>query len=184
MAIPDLSSLKSSFNGDIVTSDHPDYQKAIARWAANSQRNAKLIAFPKDISAVSTIIKWAVSNNVPIAIKCGGHAVSGASSIEEGVVIDLSRHFGSVKVDASKKIAYVGGGALWETVDNTLIKHCLASVRLFLKSFLLVMEGSPGWWNCKPHWYTALRLYNRTLSHIAYRSRRAHPWWWMGMVIR
>src|ERR1700761_7368212 len=132
MAILDISSLESSFNGDIVTADHPDYQKAIARWAVNAQRNAKLVAFPKDVSGVSTIIKWAVSNHVPLAIKCGGHAISGASSIEEGAVIDLSRHFGGVKVDASKKIASIGGGAIWETVDNELIKHGLASVRKFL----------------------------------------------------
>jgi len=43
-------------------------------------------------------------------------------------VIDLSRYLNGVKVDPEKKVAYVGGGALWETVDRTAIKHGLATV--------------------------------------------------------
>ena len=43
-------------------------------------------------------------------------------------MIDLSRYLNGVKVDPDKKVAYVGGGALWETVDKTAIKHGLATV--------------------------------------------------------
>ena len=43
-------------------------------------------------------------------------------------MIDLSRYLNGVKVDPEQKVAYVGGGALWETVDRTAIKHGLATV--------------------------------------------------------
>ena len=43
-------------------------------------------------------------------------------------MIDLSRYLNGVKVDPEKKVAYVGGGALWETVDRTAIEHGLATV--------------------------------------------------------
>jgi hypothetical protein len=50
------------------------------------------------------------------------------ASSSDGLVIDLSRYLNGVKVDPDKKVAYVGGGALWETVDKTAIKHGLATV--------------------------------------------------------
>jgi FAD/FMN-containing dehydrogenase len=66
--------------------------------------------------------------NLPIAIKGGGHNAAGASSVEDGLVIDLSRYFNRVRVDPESKRAYVGGGSIWETVDKEAIKYGLATV--------------------------------------------------------
>jgi len=33
-----------------------------------------------------------------------------------------------VRVDPAEKLEYVSGGAIWETVDKTAVKHGLASV--------------------------------------------------------
>ncbi|KAF8883985.1 hypothetical protein BD779DRAFT_1674294 [Infundibulicybe gibba] len=118
----------SSFRGDWITPDHPDYSKAIARWAANAERRAAAVAFVKDAEDVSVVLKHAQANAIPISIRGGGHSVSGASSVENGIVIDLSRHLAGVRIDAEKKLAYVGGGALWESVDKASIEHGLATV--------------------------------------------------------
>jgi len=75
-----------------------------------------------------TVLKYARQYNHPIAIRGGGHSTSGASSIEDGVVVDLSRYLSGVRVDPVEKLAYVGGGAIWETVDKTAIEHGLATV--------------------------------------------------------
>ncbi|KAF8648761.1 hypothetical protein AX14_008778, partial [Amanita brunnescens Koide BX004] len=53
---------------------------------------------------------------------------AGASSIENGLVIDLSRYLNGVSIDAEKKLAHVGGGAIWETVDKAAIEYGLATV--------------------------------------------------------
>lgn len=63
-----------------------------------------------------------------IAIRGGGHSVAGASSSKDGLVIDLSRHLGMVKIDPKQKLGFVGGGAVWEAVDEAAIKHGLATV--------------------------------------------------------
>ena len=123
----DLQSFKQSFKGDLVTPSDPDYPAAIARWAANSQRNAQVVAFVKDAQDVAQAIKYARDNNLPVAIKCGGHS-PGAASSTEGLVIDLSRHMNTVRIDPEQKLAYVGGGALWEQVDKAAIEHELATV--------------------------------------------------------
>lgn len=72
-------------------------------------------------------MKFATSNNIPLAIKGGGHNASGASSVEDGINIDLNRYFNTAKVDPEKKLVYVGGGALWGTVDKAVIAHGLAT---------------------------------------------------------
>lgn len=123
-----FDSFKASFKGDIVTPSDEDYQQAIKRWAANAERRAKIVAFVKDAEDVAQAIKYARSEGLPLAVRGGGHNAAGASSVENGLVIDLSRYVAAVRVDKENKLGYVGGGAIWETVDKEAIKHGLATV--------------------------------------------------------
>ena len=68
-----------------------------------------------------------LSNNIPLAIKGGGHNPSGASSIDDGLCIDLSRHVNTARVDPEQQLEYVGGGAKWKIVDHGTIAHGLAT---------------------------------------------------------
>jgi FAD/FMN-containing dehydrogenase len=124
----DVSSFQKSFKGDVVTPADADYPAAIARWASNAQRNAKIVAFVKDAEDVALAIKFAKENNLPLAVRGGGHSASGASSSENGIVIDLSRHLNGVHIDAEHKIAIAGGGAIWASVEKAAIEHGLATV--------------------------------------------------------
>lgn len=128
MAQISLDDFRAAFKGDVVTEESPDYEQAIVRWATNAIRRAKVVAFVKDEPDVALAIKYARSASLPIAIRGGGHSASGASSIKGGLVIDLSRYLNGVTVDAEKKQAHVGGGAVWLTVDEETIKHGLATV--------------------------------------------------------
>jgi FAD/FMN-containing dehydrogenase len=122
--------LKQSFKGDIVTPDDEGYTQAIARWAANAERKARVVAFVKDTDDdVALTLKYARTNNLQVAIRCGGHSPSGASSTEDGLVIDLrtSRYLDYATIDPEKRTARVGGGSLWGTVEKA-IKHGSASV--------------------------------------------------------
>ena len=123
-----MTDLKPIFHGDIVTPSDPSYSSAIARWAVNAVRRAKVVTFPKDHADIALSIAYARSNNLPIAIRGGGHSPAGASSVEDGLVIDLSRYFNGVKIDPENRLAYVGGGAIWETLDREAIRHGLATV--------------------------------------------------------
>ncbi|KAF9482454.1 FAD binding domain-containing protein [Pholiota conissans] len=148
MAPFDTSPLVQEFKGDVVTPEHPGYKEAIARWAANAERNAKVVAFVKDSQDVAAAIKFARANGLPIAVRGGGHNVSGASSVDDGLVIDLSRFLNKVTVDPLKKLAYVGGGAIWEAVDMEGIKHGLATVAGTVNHTGvggLVLGGGYGW---------------------------------------
>ncbi|KAI0030496.1 FAD-binding domain-containing protein [Vararia minispora EC-137] len=118
----------SGFGGDWVTPNHSEYDSAILRWARNSRRRAYVVAFVRDALDVASVISYARAHKLPIAIRGGGHSSAGASSVENGVVIDLSRHMNGARIDAEKRLAYVGGGALWKDVDEAGMKYGLATV--------------------------------------------------------
>jgi FAD/FMN-containing dehydrogenase len=57
----------------------------------------------------------------------GGHSTSGAASIEDGIVIDLSK-MRKVTVDVDAKTIKAEGGTIWEDVDVEAAKFGLATV--------------------------------------------------------
>jgi FAD/FMN-containing dehydrogenase len=123
-----LADFSALVKGDVITPGHPEYEESLKRWAATAEKKAAVVVFIKDESDAAAAILYARKNSLPIAIRGGGHSPAGASSVDGGLVIDLSRYMTGVKVDPEKKLAYVGGGAIWETVDKTAMKHGLATV--------------------------------------------------------
>ena len=109
-----------------------------------------MVAFVKDAPDVALAIAYARENKLQIAIRGGAHSTAGASS-SEGLVIDLSRYMRTVTVD-EKRLAYVGGGAVWGDVDSATIPHGLATaagtvnhVRRLAVSFSLLLTHITDW---------------------------------------
>jgi hypothetical protein len=82
---------------------------------------------PSETGDISTALKWAQEHQVDIAVKCGGHSVSGTSSSHGGLVIDLSR-MNKATVDLVNKTVTAQGGATWKEVDESAGEHGLATV--------------------------------------------------------
>ncbi|KAF5333332.1 hypothetical protein D9611_002268 [Ephemerocybe angulata] len=120
--------LLDEIKGDVVLPNNPDYKKAIARWATNAERKAKIVVFVKDADDIGKALQYAKQEGLPVAVRGGGHNAAGASSVEGGLIVDLSRHLNKVRIDANAKLGYVGGGSVWRTVDEEAMKHGLATV--------------------------------------------------------
>jgi FAD/FMN-containing dehydrogenase len=72
--------------------------------------------FPENAKDVSTVVKIARELRIPFAVKAGGHGVyAGASSIQDGILIDLSR-LHRVEVSPDKKSVTIEPGAKWGDV--------------------------------------------------------------------
>ena len=82
---------------------------------------------PASAEDISLIIQYAKLNSLNFAVRGGGHSTSGASSVEGGIVIDLSLLRG-VAVDVEQLVVSVEGGALWEDVDKATAVHSLSVV--------------------------------------------------------
>ncbi|KAJ1300712.1 hypothetical protein OPQ81_002357 [Rhizoctonia solani] len=118
----------TGFFGEIITPTNPSYSDAIARWAYNAERPARLVVYPRFTTDIFVAISHAYKHSLPIAVRGGGHSCAGTSSSTQGVVIDLSRHFTQVRIDPTNRIAFVGGGAVWRDVDEAAIRYGLAAV--------------------------------------------------------
>ncbi|TFK28997.1 FAD-binding domain-containing protein [Coprinopsis marcescibilis] len=144
----DLASFTLLIKGDIVTPTHPSYPTAIARWARNAQRPARLVVFPKDAVDVSHCILYAKAQGLVFAVKGGGHNTAGASSAKDGLVVDLSRYMNGVRMDGERRLGYVGGGACWGAVDREGMKYGLATVGgtvSHVRVVQLTLGGGFGW---------------------------------------
>ncbi|KAF6762816.1 FAD binding domain-containing protein [Ephemerocybe angulata] len=120
--------LLDEIKGEVVLPNNPDYKKAIARWATNAERKAKVVVFVKDADDIGKALQYAKQEGLSVAVRGGGHNAAGASSVEGGLIVDLSRHLNKVRIDANAKLGYVGGGSVWRTVDEEAMKHGLATV--------------------------------------------------------
>ncbi|KDN35122.1 hypothetical protein RSAG8_11855, partial [Rhizoctonia solani AG-8 WAC10335] len=116
------------FFGKIITPTSPTYSDAIARWAYNAERPARLVVYPRFTTDIFVAISHAYEHSLPIAVRGGGHSCAGTSSSTQGIVIDLSKHFTQVRIDPTNRIAFVGGGAVWKDVDEAAIRYGLAAV--------------------------------------------------------
>ena len=82
---------------------------------------------PSNAQDVSLALAFAKITGLVITAKGGGHATSGSSSSDGGIVIDLGQ-LNSVVVDSINKTVKVGGGATWKDVDYEAAKYNLACV--------------------------------------------------------
>ena len=100
--------------------------------AAREVFNAMHASRPDEVVSCSTTddvaaaIKRARDGNLRVAVRGGGHSIAGLSAIEGGMLIDLAP-MSSVQVDPERRIAKVGGGALWSDVDQATQAHGLAT---------------------------------------------------------
>jgi FAD/FMN-containing dehydrogenase len=101
---------------------------AVARAVFNAMHRGQ----PDEVAVCATTedvveaVKHAHENDLRVAVRGGGHSVAGLSAIEGGLLIDLAGMNG-VEVDAERKLATVGGGALLRELDGATQAHGLAT---------------------------------------------------------
>jgi FAD/FMN-containing dehydrogenase len=124
-----LSRFVRTFSGEVVHSADDGFADARAEavWNGSITRQPSLIARPTTTQAVASVIALCRETGTDLTVRGGGHSAAG-SCVEDGaVMIDLSR-MNDVRVDPDARLAYVGAGASWATVDAATAAHRLAVV--------------------------------------------------------
>jgi len=112
-------------SGPVIGPADTDYDEARRVWNAAIEAHPTVIArctSPRDVAAAVT---FGADHGLEIAVRGGGHSTSGASVVDQGLVIDLSR-LNHVRVDVEGRRAWVGGGALLADLDAATQAHGLA----------------------------------------------------------
>lgn len=83
-----------------------------------------LVLLPESDAEVSEALVWAAGTGLPLSVRSGGHGLSGRSSNDGGVVVDLSAMH-AVEVLGGTRVR-VQAGARWADVARALDPHGLA----------------------------------------------------------
>ncbi|HEX8835947.1 MAG TPA: FAD-binding oxidoreductase [Candidatus Acidoferrum sp.] len=121
-----IGKLASEITGHVITPEAPDYEAARLIFnRAFDQRPAVIVrcAGPSD---VARCLDLAQTKNLPLAVRAGGHSRVGYGMCDGGVVVDLSE-MKRVEVNAGKRVAVVGAGALVRHLDEATQRFGLAT---------------------------------------------------------
>ncbi|WP_299754716.1 FAD-binding oxidoreductase [uncultured Pontibacter sp.] len=80
-------------------------------------KHPRFMARCEDAADVIASVNFAQDNNLQLAVKAGGHSITGKCTCDDGLVIDPSPMNG-VRVDAAKRTARVEAGGTWHAIDH------------------------------------------------------------------
>jgi FAD/FMN-containing dehydrogenase len=120
-----LSGLAEQLDGELITSAHPGYEKARVVWNAMIDRRPPLIVRCLTADDVARAVRFAASENLPVAVKSGGHNIAGNAVVNEGMVVDCSA-MRRIVVDPEERTARVEPGCLLGELDEATQEYGLA----------------------------------------------------------
>jgi FAD/FMN-containing dehydrogenase len=112
-----LRAFAGAFPGEVVLPGDDGYDAARFVWNRMIDRRPAAVVRPTQPADVVTALRFAREQELPIAVRGGGHSIPGLSTCDDGMVIDLSRIRGA-EVDRERRIARVGGGSLLGELDD------------------------------------------------------------------
>jgi FAD/FMN-containing dehydrogenase len=113
----DIQAFRSVFHGQVFERADGGYDEARQIWNASVSKHPRVIARCCGLADVIAAVNFGRTNNLPTAIRGGGHNVGGRALCDDGLVIDLSR-MRSVFVDNTTQRVRVQGGATLADIDR------------------------------------------------------------------
>lgn len=121
-----LSALREELTGEVFTPADPGYDEARTVHNAMIDRRPAVIARCAHEDDVVRAVRFGREADLPIAVRGGGHSVSGQALNDGGLVIDL-RLMREVTVHPAAKAVRVGGGATMSDLDRATQPYGLAT---------------------------------------------------------
>jgi FAD/FMN-containing dehydrogenase len=121
-----IDELYAGFNGLLILPGDPDYDEARKIFNGMIDKRPALIAQCASAGDVVRALRFGREQGFEIAVRGGGHGVSGLALSEGGLVIDL-RRMNAVSVDPARRVATVAGGATMGHLDRATGAHGLAT---------------------------------------------------------
>lgn len=99
----------ASLTGRVIWPNDPAYAEARLTFNSRFSRFPAAIVACSSLADVQNAIRWARQNDLPIRARSGGHSYEAFSSVDGGLVVDVSG-LSDVNVDLARGEAVVGAG--------------------------------------------------------------------------
>src|SRR5437868_3019853 len=133
MPAPAVDQLKSSFRGDIIQPTDATYESARKVNNGMIDKRPRLIARCVNVADVMAAVEFGRENGLLTAIRGGGHNGAGLGTVDDGLVVDLSRMRG-IRVNPATKTVRVEGGCVWGDVDHATHAFGMATPSGFIST--------------------------------------------------
>ena len=122
-----VSDLRAAVSGDVIRPDDAAYDDVRAVWNGAVDRYPAVVVRAERTEDVAAALRFAREHDLPLAVRGGGHHVTGSAVVDDGLVVDLSG-MDAVSVDPATRTARVGPGARVGDVLGLAQEHGLAPV--------------------------------------------------------
>src|SRR6516225_5860494 len=112
-----IERFQASFRGEVIQPADFAYETARKIWNASIDKHPGIIARCTGVADVVAAVNFARENELLVAVRGGGHNVSGRALCDGGIVIDLSGMKG-IHVNAKNRTARAQGGATLGDLDR------------------------------------------------------------------
>lgn len=120
-----VTQLAADFSGRLLQPSDAEYDEARRIHNGLIDKRPALIARCLNAGDVARAILFAKENGLEIAVRGGGHNVSGRAVTEGGLMIDLAEMKG-IEVDPESRTARAEGGVNWNEFNAATGAHALA----------------------------------------------------------
>jgi FAD/FMN-containing dehydrogenase len=142
-----IQGFAAGFHGELFRPGDGGFDDARRVWNGMIDRTPALIARCAGVADVVAAVNFAREQQLLVAVRGGGHNVSGNAVCDRGLVIDLSRMRG-IRVDPARRTARVEGGATWGDLDREAQAFGLATTGGIISTTGvggLTLGGGVGW---------------------------------------
>ncbi|MGA9918972.1 FAD/FMN-containing dehydrogenase [Burkholderia sp. GAS332] len=112
-----VDELKTATRGQLLLPGDAGFDEARSIWNAMIDRHPAMILRCAGVADVRRGVAFARDNDLPLAVRGGGHNIAGTALCDDGLVIDLSP-MKSVQIDPAARRAYVEPGATLGDFDH------------------------------------------------------------------
>jgi len=142
-----ISALSGRFAGRLIQPGDSDYESLRRVHNGLIDRRPALIARCAGVADVIATVALARAHGLEIALRGGGHSLAGRSTVDGGIVLDLSLMRGVI-VDPLARIARAHAGATWGIFDRETQVYGLATTGGTMSTTGiagLTLGGGMGW---------------------------------------
>jgi FAD/FMN-containing dehydrogenase len=107
-----IRELERRLAGRVIRPRDQEYDAARRVWNASVDRRPSLIVRPRTARDVSAAVQFSRRHELPLAVRGGGHNLSGYGTVDRGLLVDFTDMKG-LRVDPGRSAAWAEPGLTW-----------------------------------------------------------------------